>query len=483
MSDAALKDAPRNLHEWLDFIQRLHPSEIDMGLDRLRQVAQRLGLVRPAALSIVVSGTNGKGSHVATIDQMLRELGYRVGTYTSPHLLHYNERVCIDGVPVADEPLIRAFAAIEAVRGDISLSFFEFGTLAALLIFGEENLDVAILEVGLGGRLDAVNLVDADIAVISSIGLDHQDWLGDTREAIAAEKAGIFRPGIPVVCSENDPPASLLAKAAELGCELYLRDRDFTLDVEGAHPDDAGQGAATWQWRGQDGRQGSVSLGPLPIPGLALTNVAGGLQVVCLALNSPQLNAASAEHPLNQQPAAGDGQALQERLLSTANDVLSRLQLPGRQQRALSPRGQPVILDVSHNAEAASALASTISQWRGSHRDGKVHLVLAMMHDKDHASYYHALENQIDFWYIAHFDLPRCMAARLLYATLLAAGAQPANLIQGASAAEAFCDACERAGEGDLIVVSGSFFTVSEVMPHIATDNSACKPHREASFP
>lgn len=437
-----------------------------MGLDRLRRVAQRLGLGQPAPVSIVISGTNGKGSHVATIDGLLRRLGYRVGTYTSPHLLHYNERICIDGAPVDDERLIRAFEAIEAVRDDISLSFFEFGTLAALQLLAQASLDVAILEVGLGGRLDAVNLVDADIAVITSIGLDHQDWLGDSREAIAIEKAGIFRPGIPVVCSEADPPASLLQKITELKCQLFLRNRDFGFTMERVTHDVSDERSGrTWDWHGKDIEGAPVTLSQLPWPSLALANVAGALQVASLL-------------------GAKTGQAeWQQRLAEVAPAVLAGLTLAGRQQWAKSAHGQQVILDVAHNTEAARALAAAINQWRTGHRQGRVHLILAMMQDKDHAAYYHALENEIDFWYIAHFDLPRCMPAAKLYAALLAEGAASARLALSHGVPEAFSEACQRAGEGDLIVVSGSFITVSEIMQHTVADNSANRPHQEASSP
>ena len=184
----------RTLAQWLARIQQLHPQEIDLGLDRVKTVADRLLLNKPAPLVITVAGTNGKGSNVATLDAIFRAEGLRVGSYTSPHLMHYNERVCLQGIPVADQLLVAAFESIEAARMEVSLSYFEFGTLAALLIFQQSALDVAVLEVGMGGRLDAVNIIDADIVVVSGIDLDHQEWLGDTREAIAREKAGVFVP-------------------------------------------------------------------------------------------------------------------------------------------------------------------------------------------------------------------------------------------------------------------------------------------------
>src|SRR5690554_6226600 len=445
-----------------------------MGLGRLREVAQRLGLHRPAPLSVVISGTNGKGSHVASIDHLLRQLGFRVGTYTSPHLLRYNERVCLNGEPVDDERLIQAFEAIEKIRGDVSLSFFEFGTLAALQIFQHSALDIVILEVGLGGRLDAVNLVDADIAVITSIGLDHQDWLGDSRETIAVEKAGIFRPGIPVVCTENNPPDSLLHKASELGCQLYLRGREFDLEVS-----DPGH---AWHWQGTDAEGVALTLQQLPWPSVAPVNVAGALQVVTLLLSGPAMAEAdispqATQHSANQVP------VWKQRLIAIAEDVLRCLTLPGRQQWVRSPQGLPVVLDVSHNTEAGQSLAATIHRWRLDHPHGRVHQILAMMQDKDHAGYYHVLEKEVDFWYIAHFDLPRCMPAERLHAVLLRECASPTGLTLHTGVLEAFFEACQRAGEGDLIVVSGSFITVSEVMQHTVADTPANRPDQEASSP
>src|SRR5688572_8428365 len=201
---------PRTLPDWLDYIERQHPKSIDMGLQRVREVAQRLGLKRPARKVITIGGTNGKGSTVAFIEAIARAAGWRVGAYTSPHLLRYNERVRIDGVDADDAALVAGFEAIEAARGEVPLTYFEYGTLAALWLFERARLDLALLEVGLGGRLDATNLVDADVAVITTVDLDHQDWLGNDRESIGAEKAGIVRAWKPLVLGEDDPPASVL---------------------------------------------------------------------------------------------------------------------------------------------------------------------------------------------------------------------------------------------------------------------------------
>ncbi|MEX2335393.1 MAG: Mur ligase family protein, partial [Pseudohongiella sp.] len=274
-----------DLAGWLTRIQQLHPNEIDMGLERLNIVARRLGLATgkqaDSPLVITVTGTNGKGSHVAVIDAVLRAAGKRVGSYTSPHLLHYNERICVQGVPVADSAIVQAFVAIEQARQDVSLTYFEFGTLAALMIFQEADLDVMVLEVGLGGRLDAVNIVDADIAVVTSIGLDHQEWLGDTREAIAVEKAGIFRHRKPVVCTESDPPITLLQAASALSCPVYRAGRDFIASTSLVDE--------RWHWRGRmgaannTGRQmQALTVANLPVAALAPSNIAGALQAVCL---------------------------------------------------------------------------------------------------------------------------------------------------------------------------------------------------------
>ena len=221
----------RSLADWLSYLEQLHPSAIDMGLERSREVARRLGLGKPAPLVITVTGTNGKGSTCAFLASLLREQGLRVGVYSSPHLLRYNERVQLQGRDASDEELCTAFAAVEAGREEISLTYFEMGTLAAFWLFERASLDAVVLEVGLGGRLDAVNLVDADLALVTSIGLDHAEWLGDTRESVAFEKAGILRQGKPALCGDLDPPLPLLQKVAELDCPLFLRGRDYDLAV------------------------------------------------------------------------------------------------------------------------------------------------------------------------------------------------------------------------------------------------------------
>jgi dihydrofolate synthase / folylpolyglutamate synthase len=428
------------LLQWLDRIQLLHPQEIDLGLQRVRQVVDRLNLARPAPLVITVTGTNGKGSHVATLDALFCAQGLRVGCYTSPHLIRYNERVCIQGQPVSDLALVQAFDRIEAARGDVSLTYFEFGTLAALLIFADAALDVAVLEVGMGGRLDAVNIVDADIAIVTNIDLDHQEWLGNTRDLIAIEKAGIFRHGKAVVCAEVSPPQTLLDAAGALDCPVYLPGRDYRWRL-----DDAAQ---QWSWQGSC-EQGIpeaslVALDGLPIPQLALSNVASALQA-----------------------------ALLSGLLSDTTKIgksLAQLGLPGRQRWIEVPGiHAKVMVDVAHNPHAAAALAERLKKELAAsiNRDARVHMVLAMMADKDHEGFYRALENRVDFWYIAHFESTRCLPAKMLADKWQLLAQQSGNTLTMQvfdSVMQGFDSACKQASENDIIVVCGSFITVSDVM-------------------
>jgi len=431
-----------NLNQWLDAIQALHPAEIDLGLERLRVVAQRLGLGRPAPLVITVAGTNGKGSTVAMLEAIFRAAGYRVGTYTSPHILVFNERVHIAGAMASDEALCEAFERIVAARQDVPLTYFEYTTLAGLLLLEEAALDVAILEVGLGGRLDAVNLIDADIAVITSIGLDHQDWLGDTRELIGREKAGIMRPARPAVCGDLQMPESIAEEAARLGVPLYRQGQEFGYTVvedEAASP--------TWDWWGADGAGGERRVAGLPLPELDVINAATVLQVLAL-------------QPLPVPDAA----------LATG---LAGLSLPGRFQRVQDPRHVfELRMDVAHNPHAAVMLASKLAARRKlrilngeAGQGGLVRAVVAMMADKDHAGYHAALESEVDIWYIAAFDQPRCQHAGQLLALMQQAGAYTRGPFDDVT--QAYEAAWRDAGGDDLILVTGSFVTVADVLQDI----------------
>lgn len=417
-----------NLSAWLERIQSLHPKEIELGLGRVREVARRLGLTRPAACVITVAGTNGKGSTVAMLAAIAHAAGYRVGTYTSPHILRYNERVTIQQKEASDQSLCDAFARIDRARGEISLSYFEFSTLAGLMLLEQAGLDIAVLEIGLGGRLDAVNMVDPDLSIITSIGLDHQDWLGDTREAIAVEKAGILRRAVPALCGDPEPPVTLLEYAAGKGVKLLIQGQDYGYL----------QAGDTWEWwyRPQAGQE--LLMEGLPLPGLDLVNAA----TVLTALQQLTLLVPRA--------------ALEEGLLHP--------RIEGRFQRLPSPRdGVHVRVDVAHNGHAGAMLAQKLCRARRSGEiQAQVRVVLAMMSDKDHAAFHAALESEVDFWYIAAFAEPRCLPAETLHAILRERGARVCGPFE--SVEQAYRQACRDADAGDLILATGSFVTVADTM-------------------
>lgn len=334
-----------SLDDWLTRLERLHPKEMDLGLERLQQVFDRLGSRRPAAKVVTVAGTNGKGSVVAALDALFRAHGWKVGATTSPHLHRFNERIVIGGRVASDAAIIAAFERIESARGSVSLTYFEFAILAAFELMADADLDIAILEVGLGGRLDAVNLIDADVAVISSVDLDHEAWLGPDRESIGREKAGILRHGHPLVIGEFDPPRSVLAHAAALDVPVYLAGRDF-------HWQETAAGAV---FRG--GREPQVVLQSLPEPRLFGANIAAALQAASLLL---ELTAAH------------------------VHDALTGLELPGRTQRR-EALGAPWILDVAHNPHALAALVAQIGTERrwvvvfGTFRDKRAEIMLGLL--------------------------------------------------------------------------------------------------------
>jgi dihydrofolate synthase/folylpolyglutamate synthase len=391
-----------------------------MGLARVSAVARSLGLA-PTVPLITVGGTNGKGSTCAFLEAILRAAGYRVGLYTSPHLLRYNERVRIDGQEATDDDLCRAFAAIESARGDTSLTYFEFGTLAALWLFGETGAEVMILEVGLGGRLDAVNIFDADCAIVTSVDLDHQEYLGATREAIGYEKAGIFRAGRPAVCADPDPPHSLTEHAAATGTRLLRIGHEFHI---------SGPVSA---WRYEDER---TVLDNLPPPGLA-----GDFQ---------RHNAAAALAALG---------CLAERLPVSPAAIRQGLATPRLAGRFQKISAHPdCYVDVTHNPHAARALATNLRAMRPT---GKTWGVCAMLQDKDIAGTLSPLLPEIDIWLVARIDAPRGASAACLQEVLARTGT-PAQTFENADAALRF--ACCSAGENDRIIVFGSFYTVAAAL-------------------
>lgn len=416
---------PGSLGDWLAYLEQLHPSAIDMGLDRSRQVAQQLGLTRPAPRVITVTGTNGKGSTCAFLASLLRAQGLKVGVYSSPHLLRYNERVQVQGAEATDLELCDAFAAVEAARGDVTLTYFEMGTLAAFWLFEQAALDIAVLEVGLGGRLDAVNLIDADLAVVTSIGIDHADWLGDTRESVAFEKAGIFREGRPVLCGDLDPPAPLLDQAQKLNCPLSLRGREFDLSITDHN----------WNWVGRDGQGQLVELRDLPLLDLPMENAALALQAYLLL-------------DIAWQP---------ERILAALLDtrIIGRLD-----RRSFNWHGKHLnlLLDVGHNPHAAQFLARRMAQRPVS---GKRLAVFGLLADKELEGVVSELASGIDNWAVAPLPTSRSRPASDLQAALQNLGANVTSYPSVALALEA---QCAHATADDEILLFGSFYCVAEAL-------------------
>jgi dihydrofolate synthase/folylpolyglutamate synthase len=413
---------PVDLDGWLQYIESRHAKSIDMGLDRVRAVRDQLGLA-PVFPVITVGGTNGKGSTCAMLEAILDAAGFRVGCYTSPHLIRYNERVRVGRTPVDDDALCGAFAAVESARGDVPLTYFEFGTLAAVRHFQQAGVDVAILEVGLGGRLDAVNVFDADCAVITSVGIDHVDYLGPTRESIGFEKAGIVRTGRPVVVAEQDPPATLVDHIRTVGAQPLFAGVDFRAIDEGT------------QWR-YDG-PGGLRAG-LPWPALR-----GAYQIGNAAAAITALDALRDRCPVSTG-------ALREGLTTVA--------LPGRFQ--VLP-GRPVtILDVAHNPHAAQCLAGALGAMEIT---GKTHAVFAMLGDKDIAGVARLVKPHVDRWYLAPLPGPRGTDPEDLARALDEAEVLDA-VERHASVAEAFAAARDAARPDDRILVFGSFLTVAAAL-------------------
>jgi len=416
------------LSDWLAYLEQLHPSAIDMGLDRSRQVAQQLGLTRPARRVITVTGTNGKGSTCAFVAALLQSQGLKVGVYSSPHLLNYNERVKVQGVEATDLQLCDAFAAVESARGDTTLTYFEMGTLAAFWLFEQAQLDAVVLEVGLGGRLDAVNLIDADFALVTSIGLDHADWLGDTRESVAFEKAGIFRAGRPALCGDLDPPEPLLAKAQELGSPLLLRGRDFDFSV----------GQQAWDWRGTAHGE-VIELRGLPLLDLPMENAALALQAFALL-----------------------GYPMQPEVISHA---LAQTRLTGRlDRRIVNWHGKTLnlLLDVGHNPHAAQFLARRMAQRPVA---GKRLVVFGLLSDKDLDGVVRELVSSIQDWAVAPLPTSRSRPATELHSVLQNLGANVKSYQSIALALEA---QCAHAMPDDEILLFGSFYCVAEALEWLA---------------
>ena len=409
-----------SLTEWVDWQQRLHTSSIDLGLERIRVVARHMDMLTVDSRIVTVAGTNGKGSSVAMLEAMLRPHG-RVGAYTSPHFLRYNERIRIDGVEVDDEFLCAAFEQVEQARHDTSLSFFEYGTLAAMWIFRERAVDYAILEVGLGGRMDAVNLWDADVALITSIGIDHTEWLGRTREAIGREKAGIMRPGQPVICGEPEPPFSLSDQAHRLGAKLQRIGVDYF--AEPLSPD-------RWRYRYRDGM-----MLELPTP--------RGL------VGKVQLNNAASALTVLQHLGKFDPE--------TIRDSLQGVSLTGRFQVLDEP--VDTILDVAHNPDSTGNLARNLRRYRAGR---PLHAVFSALREKDVANMLSPLSPLFESWHLSEIESPRAMPLETL--RVLAETCKLPEVHVHPSLAQAYREAALKAGREGTVVVFGSAFAVGEFL-------------------
>ena len=409
---------PASLNEWLAYIEAGHPTEIELGLDRVAAVAQRMGIDLSSSKVITVAGTNGKGSTTAMLDSILRSANYRTGVYTSPHFLRYNERIQLLGELASDDQICASFSYIEQARGEVSLTYFEFGTLAALHIFALAKLDYVILEVGLGGRLDAVNIIDADLAILTSVALDHTDWLGDTLEQIGYEKAGVFRAGKPAVCGLRTPPVSVVDHAAAIDAELLRRGVEFDLTHQGD----------LWSWHGIDVLGEALSYDGLPRTNLPLENAPSVIQA--LSLIAPKVG------------------------LIEIKMGLKRAQMMGRMQRS-TLGAAPMLLDVAHNEEAARYLALRLQDLQ---IVGKLRLILGMLKDKDRAAVVEQLGALAPEWHLVSLQGPRASSASELQEFVNG----PLSSYDSVKAALESLQ--HQVSADDLVLVCGSFLTVTEAI-------------------
>lgn len=417
---------PLKLAEWLSILETRHSKEIDMGLERVSKVKHALGLQFSCPV-IMVAGTNGKGSTCAMLESILMQAGYRVGLYSKPHFLDFNERARINGVPLDDAAFVAAFSQVEAARDDISLTYFEFTTLAICQLLAQAPLDVVILEVGLGGRLDAVNVIDADVAIVTSVDIDHVDYLGDTREKIGWEKAGIFRTGKVAICSDPHAPQSLIDYATEIDADLRLFGRDFNYNGD----------KQQWNFAGREQRRNA----------LAYPSLRGANQLLNASAVLAALEALRLQLPVGAQE---------------VRTGLVMVELPGRFQ--VMPGRPAVVLDVAHNPHAAAALAQNLDNM-GFH--AYTYAVFGSMLDKDIAGVIGHLRDKVDHWCVCDLPLPRAASAEHLAQEVVKSGMvldQDHSLQNFSSPEDAYAYALSKAGENDRIVVFGSFLSVAGVM-------------------
>ena len=420
-----------SVEDWVAKLESLQPDKINMGLDRVACVARALDLAKPAPKVVTIAGTNGKGSTQCILAHILKSAGYRVGVYSSPHLIHFNERIQVNAEPITDADLCASLERVEAARMGTMLTYFEFTTLAALDYFAKSDLDMLLLEVGLGGRLDAVNLVDPDIAVITTIALDHQSWLGTDREQIGFEKSGIFRSGRPAVCGDVRVPQSVLQRADEVGARFYGcgSQFDYQRSVEKTG------GELSWQWQGMN-NEGAICFTGLPLPELNLANAATALQVI--ALLGVEVERCAIEVGLKEAS------------------------LPGRYQRVMAP--VPTILDVAHNPEAVMSLASRLDSEPVT---GKKHALLGILDDKDCEAIINIMAPKIDSWTLCEPDTPRAKSVDNLVGCLSRCHNQnQINVCRDVG--EALGGLYQNLRKNDLLVVFGSFYTVAQTLQYLA---------------
>jgi dihydrofolate synthase/folylpolyglutamate synthase len=411
------------LSDWLTWLETLSPKEIDLGLDRVQSVLENLSIEIPANV-LLIAGTNGKGSSVAMTEALLCAAGYRIGAYTSPHIIRYNERIAVNGRPVPDEQIIAAFERVATSRHDVPLTYFEYGTLAAMVVFSTQELDAWVLEVGMGGRLDASNVIDPTASLITNVALDHCDWLGNDVETIAFEKAGVMRKGVPTVFGSREVPNAVLRHAEAIGAELLLLGRDFNF---------ARDNDRHWSFSGRDVKRPSLEL-----PGLK-----GAFQVQ---------NAAAV---LALLEASGLTSALDAALLK---GVLPDLALTGRWQ-AVGAAGADWLLDVAHNPAAAMVLAENLAATRGA---GKTWAIAGLLDDKDVEGVVAALNPEVDHWIAVTASSPRAIAADELARRIANRSGRPCRISD--SLDEAMEYARRNASENDRILLTGSFYLVGPAL-------------------
>ncbi len=414
----------KHLQDWLAWQQTVHSQKIELGLDRIAEVANALDILQPNYQVITVAGTNGKGSIVAILESIYNQAGYRVASYTSPHLLHYNERIRVEQKNIDDETLCKAFDLVDQARGETSLSYFEFGTLAAMQIFNEVELDVAIYEVGLGGRLDAVNILDTNLAIVSSIGIDHVQWLGTTRESIGFEKAGIFRSHQPAICGDEEPPESLVKYAQELDSKLFLINKDYSYKRNENQ---------TWSFHSS-----KLNWENLPMPSLY-----GDAQVGNAATALMGLVSIDDKMPVTRQ---------------SVDRGLDNINLLGRFQRITG--SCEIILDVAHNLDSAKVMVKNLQDLDPV---AKTYAVFAVLADKDVDGIIDSVKGLIDKWFISQLDTERTLNCKKLQ-KILKQNCPDCNVQDYPSISEAYLAAKQAAGNSSRIVVFGSFLTVAEVL-------------------